>query len=183
MLIYLFASIYFFSALACARGTSEGKETVRMVINHYKVPCVGISSQLCYLFKEGNQSEWEFLYEGIEGFQFEWGKVYELEVEKTKRKNPMADQSAVEYRLIKIISSKNAPTDESFPLTIKDTEMIALVKDVQGAYSLLDDYPVRCASPGLCADLENALQSSGNITGLFQHASDYQSLILQSLKN
>jgi hypothetical protein len=181
--IILYAGVYFLNALACGAGKSEGREIVNMVINHYKVPCVGEGTQLCYLTKKDNQSAWEFLFEGIDGFQYQWGKVYELEVEKSIRKDTKADQSPIAYKLIRIINSKDAPADEPFPLMVKDVDMVAIKKDEKGQFSLLGLYPFSCSSPLVCEELEERLQSQANITGLYQHSADHQSLVLQSLKN
>ena len=184
ILINLFAGFYFLAAMACVRGAkSRDAETVRMVINHYLVPCTGSGAQLCYLAKIDGSTEWEFLFEGIDDFEYEWGNVYQLVVEKRSRKSPKADQAALSYRLVSILNTKSAHANELFPLRLKDGDMVSIRKDVNGQFSLMDQYPVSCASASLCLDLERRLQSGTVVTGLFQHSPDHKSIILQSFKN
>lgn len=184
MFIKFIFGFYFFLALACIRAeNSASKETIRLIVNHYRVPCVGAGTQLCYLAKEGGASSWEYLFEGIDGFRYEWGKVYELEVEKSRRKDVKADQSPVSYKLIRVIGSEDAPLDETFPLIVKDPDMVAVRKSDNGEFSLLGQYPLRCASAALCEDLDSRLENAASVTGLFAHSHDYHSLVLQSLKN
>ena len=184
MFIKFLFGFYFFLALACIRAeNAANKETIRLIVNHYRVPCVGAGAQLCYLAKEGGASSWEYLFEGIDGFRYEWGKVYELEVEKSRRKDVKADQSPVSYKLIRVIRSEDAPVDEAFPLIVKDADMVAIRKSDNGGLSLLGQYPLRCASDSLCEDLDSRLENAVTVTGLFAHSQDRHSLVLQSLKN
>ena len=184
MFMKFLVGVCFFSALACIRPKeSERKELIILTINHYRVPCVGASTQLCYLSREAAQPAWEFLFEGIDGFRYQWGKIYELEVEKTRRKDVKADQSEIAYKLVRIISSKHAPLDASFSLILKDADMLSVRKADNGEFSLLGQYPVSCNSTTLCEELESKLQTASNIAGLFRHSSDRRSLVLQSLEN
>ncbi len=184
MFIKFLFGFYFFLALACIRAeNSESKQTIRLIVNHYRVPCVGAGTQLCYLAKEGDASSWEYLFEGIDGFRYEWGKMYELEVEKSRRKDVKADQSSVSYKLIRVIGSEDAAPDEAFPLIVKDADMVAVRKSDDGEFSLLGQYPLRCASASLCKDLDSRLTNAVTVTGMFAHSEDRHSLILQSLKN
>lgn len=185
LLITLFSGCSLFSVLGCVRaGTSQGNpdgNTVRMTINHYQAPCVGEASQLCLLAKEDGQRDWDFLFEGISGFQFQWGKVYELEVEKIRRRDVKADESEIAYRLIRIISSEDAAVGESFPLVINSADVIAAGKPDNGQFTILRRYPLGCGSRSLCDELEKRLRSQTEITGQFQHSPDKKSLVLHSL--
>jgi hypothetical protein len=60
----------------------------------------------CYLIKKEGQSNWEFLYTGIEGFNYEPGFEYVLEIKKDTiiSSNPVADRSSIKYTLVKEIS-------------------------------------------------------------------------------
>ena len=177
----ILACLYFLNAIACSgTGGSPGK-SITLFVNHYRVPCTGVGNQLCYLVKKDNASDWEFLYEGIDGFTYEWGKVYELQVEEVKIKKPAADQSPVSYKLIKIVSTKDVPENEVFQLVVKDSEMTAIQKKDSGM-SLLGQYPVRCDKPELCNELEQRLSSDGKVICRFRHAADHQAIVLQSIE-
>jgi hypothetical protein len=82
-----------------------------------------------------------------------------------------------------VIRSEDAPVDESFPLIVKDADMVAIRKSDNGGLSLLGQYPLRCASASLCEDLDSRLENAATVTGLFAHSQDRHSLVLQSLKN
>lgn len=57
------------------------------------------------LVKEPSETEWQKLVMGsIEGFEYEHGHAYQLEVCKTILANPPADGSKYAYRLIKVIN-------------------------------------------------------------------------------
>ncbi len=100
--IILFAS--------CGPRISETNR-VNMMVNSYTVDCVGEMQGTCLLVQEGNMigtENWEYFYfvDSIEGFNYEPGYVYALEVKKTEVENPPADGSSIRYELVKIISKE-----------------------------------------------------------------------------
>ena len=82
---------------------------VNMMVNSYTVDCIGEMEGTCLLVQEGDligTQDWEYFYyfDSIEGFNYEPGFVYGLQVKKTEVKNPPADGSSIRYELVKIIS-------------------------------------------------------------------------------
>lgn len=73
--------------------------------------CIGVAPQKCFLIKTSEKSDWEFLYSGIEGFNYEPGYEYVLEIKKETVQNPAADQSSVKYILVKEISKTQKISD------------------------------------------------------------------------
>jgi hypothetical protein len=61
--------------------------------------------------------------EHIDGFDFEWGYTYELELKQTKLAQPMEDAGSVDYHLIKV-NSKKAIADS----TIFKTHLVGWVQ-------------------------------------------------------
>jgi hypothetical protein len=55
----------------------------------------------------------------IEGFDFEWGYYYTLEVEKTKLAQPPMDGSSLEYKLVSIQSKNPATSDMVFQMRLE----------------------------------------------------------------
>ena len=51
-----------------------------------------------------NKNSWKMFYGEIEGFIYEKGYEYELEIKKEKKENPPADASDTHYILVKTIS-------------------------------------------------------------------------------
>lgn len=62
--------------------------------------------QKCYQIKIDNAQEWTYFYDEIEGFKYQEGFEYALEVVVEKTENPPADASSIRYKLIKIVSKK-----------------------------------------------------------------------------
>ncbi len=84
---------------------------VNMMVNSYTVDCIGEMEGTCLLVQEGDMigtGNWEYFYfvDSIEGFKYETGFIYALEVKKTEIENPPADGSSVRYELVRIISKE-----------------------------------------------------------------------------
>ena len=68
--------------------------------------CVGVMPMKCLLVKKEGQTDWQFFYSSIEGFEYEPGYEYILEVKVDSVINPAADQSSLKYTLVKEVSKK-----------------------------------------------------------------------------
>lgn len=108
--IYILLSVLFLVV-----GCSQKKDVVRYTIASETRDCSGVGRQKCMLVKKGNAKDWEFFYNQIEGFNYEEGYEYVLEVEEQKVDNPPADASSIRYILIKQVS-KNQKTSDDLPL-------------------------------------------------------------------
>lgn len=108
-LIYLSMSLLFVLA-SCAQG-----DTVKYTVASQTGDCVGVAPQQCLLIKKGDATEWEYFYSNIEGFNYESGYEYVLEVQESKLENVPADASSIKYVLVKEIS-KVAKTSENLPV-------------------------------------------------------------------
>lgn len=100
LILSLFAMVLLFGA--CSSQTN----TEKLVVASEQGDCVGVGPMKCYIVKRNGQTEWEFFYNNIEGFSFEPGYEYVLEVKTEKMENPAADQSSVKYILVKEISKE-----------------------------------------------------------------------------
>ncbi|WP_438710650.1 DUF4377 domain-containing protein [Aquimarina muelleri] len=89
---------------------SSCKETKTIYIAGSLADCVGVAPQKCMLYKENPTEDWLFFYDTIEGFEYEEGYVYEIEVTVTKIENPPADGSSLKYTLVKIVSKEKDTT-------------------------------------------------------------------------
>lgn len=104
--IFLFALCLF---IASCSNDDDDIGTVNLRVDSFTVACEGVAIGECLLVQEGNMigtEEWNYFYfkDGIEGFVFEAGYVYDLIIQKTAIKNPPQDGSSIRYQLIKIIS-------------------------------------------------------------------------------
>lgn len=103
-----------FTLASCETGknsAASGTERLKMWVNSQKVACTGVAPMECLQVQYGETIEpeaWQYFYDQIEGFDFEEGSVFQLEVAKTER--PLqggqipADAGKYQYRLVRIIS-------------------------------------------------------------------------------
>lgn len=90
----------------------EGSELITMRIQANKVACDGFDGNTtCFMVQKGasiGTDFWEQLNEPIEGFNFEPGYTYDVQIKVVLRENPSEDQSRFQYNLVKIISKTKA---------------------------------------------------------------------------
>lgn len=85
---------------------------VTMTIASEKRTAMGVGPMEVLQVKEGDATEWSFFYSNIDGFNFEPGYEYVLEVKTEKVAEPVpADASSVKYTLVKEVS-KTKKTSE-----------------------------------------------------------------------
>jgi len=106
-------SIFMLFSIAILLGCNKEnikKENTKITIitvSDKLADCVGAhSKRKCLLIKDVKTDKKDFLYSNIEGFKYEEGFSYKLEVEISKLKKPIVDGSSVKYKLIKLISKK-----------------------------------------------------------------------------
>jgi heat shock protein HslJ len=87
-------------------------------INSSKKECTVEGPMSCLQIQKGekiNPNSWDFFYSGIQGFEYEPGNIYQIEVSVTDRAEPIpADASSKIYKLEKLISKE---IDKSLRLT------------------------------------------------------------------
>ena len=133
-----------------------GPDTERLIVQHYAAECVGLTVQQCLLVKEPGQADFTFSYGWIEGFDYEWGYIYEVEVEKRTVPNPPQDGSSIRVILRDIKSKTRIPSGTEFDLYL--TSGLAQVTTVSaGRYRYLGWPDLSCASGVACSDLTTQL--------------------------
>ena len=108
MMLLLLSVALFFGA--CGGGNVNEKLTVAS----QQGDCVGVMPMKCLLVKAEGQTDWQFFYSSIEGFEYEVGYEYVLEVKVDSVESPAADQSSLKYTLVKELS-KVEKTSEGLP--------------------------------------------------------------------
>ena len=82
----------------------------KIIVADHQEDCIGVGPQSCLLTKlagqTNSQTGWEYLYSGIEGFDYEPHYEYTLLIKNTTIANPPADTSSIHSKLIKIIEKK-----------------------------------------------------------------------------
>ena len=104
-MVRIVTALLFLLVLTLAFGACSQGRVVRMWVGPDLVDCVGVGPQKCLLVKESEEADWEFFYDGIEGFDHIEGVSYVLEVEITEIEDPPADASSLHHRLVRIVES------------------------------------------------------------------------------
>ena len=87
-------------------SSDNNKEVKTFLVNSFKVPCEGVAPMSCYQIKEfAEVSEWRNFYNQIDGFNYEPGFLYTIEVEvETLPENEVpADGSSLKYTLVSVV--------------------------------------------------------------------------------
>lgn len=87
------------------------EDITRLMVHSSKVSCVGLIEQECYQIKEGDaipDGAWRNFYEGIVGFDYVPGFIYEIEVRKIERNPIPQDAGQYRYVFVRLISKISA---------------------------------------------------------------------------
>ena len=94
------ASLVIGGALA---GCSESSDTTRLWIGPERVECEGVAPMMCLQVAESEDGDYQLFYDTIEGFNYQEGTSYVIDVSITEIENPPADASSLQYTLVKIV--------------------------------------------------------------------------------
>ena len=86
-----------------------------------KADCSGVGEQKCYLIRMTTEGNWILHYEEIKGLDYEPGFSYKIKVKKESVKNPPADRSSYQYRLLEILEKRDV-TDDIMTEDLTDKE-------------------------------------------------------------
>jgi hypothetical protein len=89
-------------------GASAGAERLTLEVGPARVPCTGEARTQCLRVRVLPDTAWQTFYATIDGFGFEEGFRWRLDVERRRVPNPPADASRLSYRLIRVISKEPA---------------------------------------------------------------------------
>ena len=113
------ALLFIAFTIGCDRSgaliTPEKENIETLIIGPYTETCQGFIEQQCYLEFNEESQEWEFFYEGIQGFDFVPGYIYTLKVRLEDRGTEIQDVGRYAYHLIEVLSKEAASVDERPP--------------------------------------------------------------------
>ncbi|MGO2120601.1 MAG: DUF4377 domain-containing protein, partial [Psychrobacter sp.] len=82
----------------------------KIIVADHQVNCVGVAPQSCLLTKPADQTDsqtdWQYRYSDIEGFDYEPNYEYTLLIKNTAVAMPPADASSVQSGLVQVIEKK-----------------------------------------------------------------------------
>jgi len=106
--------------------TKSCDETKHIYISDHLVDCEGVAPQKCMLIKEKIVDDWSNFYDNIEGFTYEEGYEYLLNVKIKKINNPPADGSSFKYILIEVFEKKKTV----IPITLNNKWKVISMKGI-----------------------------------------------------
>ncbi len=121
--MYKLVVLLFSVAMLVSSCHQGAKNTEKLIVASEQGDCVGVTPMKCLLVKKEGQKDWEFFYSNIEGFNYEPGYEYELEVRVEKIENPAVDQSSLKYTLVKEMS-KEKKESKDLPQIIEEEDLI-----------------------------------------------------------
>lgn len=157
------------SSCSVTADKDNDPEVVDLRINHFKQTAFGVAPKLVFLVQEEGEiggEEWSNFYDGIEGFEYEIGYVYDISVKKERVENPPQDASSIRYILQNVISKEKVDLNENFEIRLK-WEETNFVNERDGAHFLLNQYKINCTE--MCQDLAQGLENEEEVTGTFSH--------------
>lgn len=165
----LAAALVVVAASGCDLVGLGGPTRTTLTVQHHAVECVGVWIQPCLLVQQAGQSGFGFLYHGIEGFEYEWGFVYELEIEEHHVPNPPADGSSIRRVLRTERSRSPVPQGTEFDVVLTGgLAPVELVGPGRYRYVWWPDYV--CAPGVACQDLALELDAGKRVHFRFAHA-------------
>ena len=109
-------------------------DDIKVTIEPYKRATNG--AFFTFLALKGSDQRIEY----IDGFDFEWGYIYELELKRTKLAQPMQDAGDTDYHLIKTISKKAVADSTTFKTNLVGWVQLAPnIEDDSGAFTFNND--------------------------------------------
>jgi hypothetical protein len=93
---------------ASSSSTGSGDEVVRMWIEPELAECTGVGPMECMQVSYTDGGETELFYSTIEGFEYEEGTSYVIDVKVTEVATPPADGSSLAYSLVGVVSETPA---------------------------------------------------------------------------
>lgn len=165
-ILSLFVSILAISALQI-NAQIDSTSIVEIKVMPYK------TLHYAAFFKQLGLTTNESGCEYIEGFNFEWGNYYTLEVEKTKLANPPMDASSIVYKLISIKSKSPATGDLVFQMRLEFEKHLGpgenqdiIIKKEDTIYRYDDEIDIHIPED-MIADWRNFLASRKDANALF----------------
>lgn len=146
-----------------------GPDRRTLLVQHFPDECVAVAIGLCMQIREPSEPDFTRHYGGIEGFTYQLGFEYEIEVEDHRVDNPPADGSSRRTVLLEIVSQQQVPAGTEFDLFLTAGEGRAVRVDAD-RYRFYDMAEFVCLPGTQCADLETQIAAGARIEYRFAHA-------------
>ena len=137
-------------------------------VKNHLVECEGFQVTHCLLVQAEGSDEWLYLYEEIEGFDYQWGIDYEILVQVEQVRPIFPTDSSLKYSLVEVISSTQSVPDEAFSYTSRNSQE-RIVEIAPGQFSLLGQKEFTCGMEE-CSNVRSAIAQNQSTVLSFQHS-------------
>ncbi len=153
--------------ITTAESTVVDKPTSKtLIIDSSKAVCQGAFQQVCLKVREPSAAEFGFLYDPIEGLDYQWGHHYRVEIEQQNLSRPPQDRSSVQRHLTSVTQTAEDAIGRQYVYdTVPVTDRTFTVND--GIYHFLE-HPFRCSKPQ-CSALINDAQNARFVQLIFAY--------------
>ncbi|WP_168196268.1 DUF4377 domain-containing protein [Echinicola soli] len=126
-------------------------------------------------------NEWdEIPIDAIEGFNYQMGYNYVINIHKEQMQNETTDNFNTSYTYISEESKELVSPNATFELPLKSPSYqpsTLAFGNVEVGYKMLGEIPIECST--LCEDLNTSLETDGTVTGVFRHNGNNMIKLLQ----
>lgn len=139
-----------------------------LLVQHYQAECVGIGLGLCLLIQEAGQPDFLYSHTPIEGFVYQWGFTYQIEVEEQAVSPQVPDGSSFRQVLRSVGSQERVPAGTEFDLflTAADGRVVEVGEDLYEFYS---SARFVCPAGRQCDDLRAEIEAGARIKYRMAH--------------
>jgi hypothetical protein len=148
-----------------------GVSSRRLVVHHHPVECTGAWEQLCLLIKAPGKVEFIRHYAGIEGFEYEWDFVSELEVTDHRILNPPVDGSSIRTILRRVVSKERVPPGTEFEIILTSGEG-RLARVAQDRYRMYEQAEFICQLGAACDELQSEVAAGARMLLRLEYPTD-----------
>jgi hypothetical protein len=174
------AAAVFLASLAGCNPLQPNVSVRVITVEHHRVECMGPWEQLCLLIQSPPTSALTRHYGAIEGFEYEWGYRYNLEVVDRRIANPPADGSSIRTSLRRVLSKERVPSGTDFALILTGGAE-RVVEVAPNRYRFYDDAEFVCSSGEACENLQPQISAGARVRYFLEHpAQATDPLVLRS---
>jgi hypothetical protein len=142
-----------------------------LAVEHHLEECMGPWHQLCILVREPGTGELLRHYGGIEGFAYEWGYNYRIDVTDLRVHNPPADGSSIRTILNRVESRERVAGGTEFQIYLT-SDPLWTQEVAPDRYRYYDSAEFVCPPGAGCEELRTRIAEGARIEYRFRHPQD-----------
>lgn len=154
--------------VACDLSGPDPPTRRTLLVQHHAEECLGPWGQLCLLVKDPAAPAFGRHYGAIEGLDYEWGFVYEIDVEEHRIANPPADGPSTRTVLRRLVSKERVPPGTEFDIFLT-ARLGGVVEVALDRYRFYGAAEFVCPADAGCAELRSQVAAGERIRYRFQH--------------